>query len=202
MTAMNDDDLKEAINILTASMKIHKIECDTLAKQLDLLNRQQTARQQQLDAYLEEQAIRQYSNRTLKVDWAKLFQGDPWAINKELRIQLSALMDNKPGFSWSGIDTQTLSFAFQIYISKANVCPSYLLLLKQAILTILPFIKPQTDGRIRIKLMEPSLSEYGSYNIYLADNTWSVYRGNGKTAILTSNNLDDFLGQLANNYAM
>jgi hypothetical protein len=191
---VSDGDLIINVQEISKGMQKRQAKIDELAKELTWLNSQQAAAKALLEQCQEEQALRRYTNRTTDINWAHLFAQDPWGKNDEMRQALRELMDGKAGLEWAGISTITNSFAFKIFIYEQGVSPAYLMLLKNGIMTILPHIVAEPDGRKRIKLMEPSLSYNGSYNIYEKDGKWSIERrGWANNVDMTLDELIDYL---------
>mgnify|MGYP002757911365 CR=1 FL=1 len=198
----SDASLKSQIERLEAEIAERAKEREALAAKLADIDLRQTASSTALRDAQNELAMRKYTNRKLDINWAELLTGDPWYAGKELKYAMSQLMDGKIGLEWAGQDTETEGYAFKLWIQREELCPAYFLLLRNALLTILPYIKPRKDGSKRIKLMEPSLSEFGVYNIMEKDGMWSLVYGSRYQTRNQTANLDDFLKYLAQNFAM
>lgn len=166
--------LMDEIKDLTTTLEHDQMEIQRL-----LTKNVQTAARLKLAN--EELNTLKYQNIDLSaVPWAELLTVDNGGnTNKELINHLKTLMEGKMGLSTSGYNIHTLQTTLQIYINHDDVSDHYKKLLTRAIDTLIPHIKPvdlkyqNLTGRM-ISIVDPSLSEFGSYQALFMNNSWSI----------------------------
>lgn len=162
-------EIDQEVESLEASLEVMRAEYKKLQDAMGVkFDRQKKLKEQKSLMLMEEAAARG------EVPWAQLFEYEIGEPNYKLLNQAITTLCPGGFVAQSGYMPATMQYCIKVSLNERS--RDKLDHVQQVLETLLPALRPNPEtNEVFVDLMEPSLSEFGSYSLFIKqDGTWEL----------------------------